>query len=37
MGTSGRSSNMDVSNRVDVTDPDAVAAAVLAILDTRYP
>ena len=37
MGTSGRSSNMDVSNCVDVTDPDAVAAAVLAILDTRYP
>jgi hypothetical protein len=28
---------MDVSNSVDVTDPDAVASAVLAILEVRYP
>jgi hypothetical protein len=28
---------MDVSNSVDVTDPDAVASAVLGILGRRYP
>ncbi len=33
----GRESHMDVSNTVDVCDPQAVLAAVRAILDARYP
>jgi hypothetical protein len=37
MGNWIRMPNMDVSNCVDTTDPDAVASAVLAILDGRYP
>ena len=37
MGSANRSANMDVSSSIDVTDPDAVAAAVLAILQARYP
>ena len=37
MGSANRQVNMDVSNSVDVTDPDAVGAAVLSILETRYP
>ena len=37
MGSVNRSVNMDVSNSVDVTDPNAVGAEVLAILGARYP
>ncbi len=37
MGSLNRLSNMDVSNSVDVTDPDAVASSVLCILHKRYP
>ena len=37
MGSQPRLPHMDVSNRVDVTDPAAVESAVLAILGQRYP
>ena len=37
MGSANRTVNMDVSNSVDVTDPNAVGAEVLAILGARYP
>ncbi len=37
MGSLGRLAHMDVSNSVDVTDPDVVASTVLAILGDRYP
>lgn len=36
MGHPQRPHQMDVSNTVDVTDPDAVCAAVRKILDKRY-
>jgi len=37
MGNAIRMPNMDVSNCVDTTNPDAVASAVRAILCARYP
>lgn len=37
MPLSQRASHMDVSNTVDVTDPNAVIAALRSILDSRYP
>ena len=36
MGQVLRAGHMDVSNTVDVSDPDAVAATVLCILEKRY-
>ncbi len=32
-----RQRHMDVANQVDVTDPDVVSAAVVALLQARYP
>ena len=36
MGQAQREAHMDVSNTVDVSDPTAVARAVVSILEKRY-